>query len=375
MNRRERLLATLRGEPVDRPAVCFYEINGLTQDAADPDPFNIYNHPSWAPLLELTRTRSDRIVQLGVPLVSAPPEAEWGGTHRTWLENGSRLSEQVLQAGGRTLRRCMRRDPDTDTVWTTEHLLKDADDLAAFLSLPEPEPAGEPDISRFLAAEAALGDSGICMVDTADPLCLAAGLFDMGDFSVMATTEPELFDRLLSRFARRLRWHYQAVARALPGRLWRIYGPEYATPPYLHPRLFRRLVCTHDAELVGIIRASGGWSRIHCHGRIRQALPDIAALGVDAIDPIEPLPQGDVTLAEVAAGDGRGLVLFGNLEASDLENLAPAAFAGKVATALAEGRRAPRGFVLMPSACPYGRVLGATAMANYRIMVEMALCS
>jgi uroporphyrinogen-III decarboxylase len=372
MNRRERLLATLRGEPVDRPAVCFYEINGLTQDEANPDPFNIYSHPSWAPLLELTRTRSDRIVQLGVPLVGAPPAVDWGGSHRTWLENGSRISEQVLQAGGRTLRRRTRRDPDTDTVWTTEHLLKDADDLAAFLSLPEAEPAGEPDIRRFLATETALGDSGLCMVDSADPLCCAASLFDMGDFTIMATTEPELFDRLLQRFARCLRWQVAAVARALPGRLWRIVGPEYATPPYLHPRLFRRLVCAHDAELVAIIRASGGWARIHCHGRIRQVLPDLAALGADAIDPLEPLPQGDVTLAEVGAGDGRGMVLFGNIEASDLENLAPTDFAGKVATALAEGRRAPRGFVLMPSACPYGRVLGATALANYRTMVEMA---
>jgi hypothetical protein len=310
MNSKQRLLATLRGEPVDRPAVCFYEINGLTQDEGDPDHFNIYSHPSWAPLLELTRMRSDRIVQLGVPLVGAPPAEEWGGTHRTWLENGSRISEQVLQAGNRNLRRRTRRDPDTDTVWTTEHLLKDANDLDAF--------------------------------------------------------------RLLSRFARRLRWQLQAVARALLGRLWRIYGPEYATPPYLHPRQFRRLVCAHDAELVGIIHASGGWARIHSHGRIRQLLPDIAALGADALDPLEPLPQGDVTLAEVGAGDGRGMVLFGNLEASDLEHLAPVAFAGKVATALAEARLAPRGFVLMSSACPYGRVLGPTALAIYRTMVEMA---
>lgn len=372
MKRRERLLATLRGEPVDRPAVCFYEINGLTQDEADPDPFNIYHHPSWAPLLQLARERSDRIVQLGVPLRGVPPAPEWGGEHHTWLENGSRISEQVLHAGGRTLRRRTRRDPGTDTVWTTEHLLKDADDLAAFLTLPEPEPAGEADPSAFLAAEARLGDSGICMVDTADALCCAAALFDMGEFTVLASTEPELFDRLLQRFARRLLHHTRAVARALPGRLWRIYGPEYATPPYLPRRAFQRLVCAHDVAQVAAIRASGGWARIHSHGRVRQVLPDIAALGADAIDPLEPSPQGDVTLAEVAAGDGKGLVLFGNLEANDLEHLPTAQFREKIATALAEGRRAPRGFVLMPSACPYGRELPPLALANYRAMVEMA---
>ena len=42
MTRRERLMATLRGQPVDRPAVSFYEITGFDERPADPDPFNTY---------------------------------------------------------------------------------------------------------------------------------------------------------------------------------------------------------------------------------------------------------------------------------------------------------------------------------------------
>ncbi len=52
MNRRERLMATLHGEAVDRPAVSFYELNGLDENTGDGDPYNIYTHPSWKPLLE-----------------------------------------------------------------------------------------------------------------------------------------------------------------------------------------------------------------------------------------------------------------------------------------------------------------------------------
>ena len=37
MTRRERLMATMRGEPVDRLAVSFYEINGLDEDDNDPE--------------------------------------------------------------------------------------------------------------------------------------------------------------------------------------------------------------------------------------------------------------------------------------------------------------------------------------------------
>jgi hypothetical protein len=62
MKRRERLMATLEGRAVDRPPVCFYEINGLDERADLADPFNIFTHPTWQPLIELAKERTDRIV-------------------------------------------------------------------------------------------------------------------------------------------------------------------------------------------------------------------------------------------------------------------------------------------------------------------------
>ena len=53
MTSRERLLKTLKGETVDRPAVSFYEIGGFDINPDDPDEYNVYNHPSWRPLLQL----------------------------------------------------------------------------------------------------------------------------------------------------------------------------------------------------------------------------------------------------------------------------------------------------------------------------------
>ena len=47
--------------------------------------------------------------------------------------------------------------------------------------------------------------------------------------------------------------------------------------------------------------------------------------------------QGDVSLAYVRQKYGERLVLFGNLEASDIETLPPAQFREKVRTALREG--------------------------------------
>jgi uroporphyrinogen-III decarboxylase len=102
---------------------------------------------------------------------------------------------------------------------------------------------------------------------------------------------------------------------------------------------------------------------------LKDILDFICATGCDGLDPIEPPDQGDVDLAYVREHYGRQLVLFGNLEASDLENLPTQEFEKKVRQALKEGPGG-RGFVLMPSACPYGRKLSLLALANYETMVR-----
>lgn len=371
MNRRARLIATLRGEPVDRPAVCFYELNGLDERPEDDDPFNIYTHPSWAPLIELTRERTDRIVMRSVPFRGVLDPVDELTQTETWFENGSRYERRGVRCGGRRLTATTRRDPDVNTIWQIEHLLKDVDDLRAYLELPLAEQHGEPDCAGVLEAEGMLGDTGIVMIDTADPLCLAAGLFDMATYTVIAATEQRLFHRLLERFAAAVQPKTEAIARALPGRLWRIYGPEYASPPYLRPRLFREYVVRYDRPMVQAIQRHGGFARLHSHGRLRLILDDIASTGCDGLDPIEPPPQGDMALAEVRERYGQQMVLFGNLEASDIEILAADEFAGRVQRALVEGTHGTgRGFVLMPSSVPYGRVLPDQALKNFQAMVK-----
>lgn len=379
-------MSTMRGEAVDRPAVSFYELNGLDEDYNDPDPFNIYTDPSWRELIELTRAHTDRIVMRGVPFVSGGGESvakQMVGVPSDPLSaishekvgydaKGSRFITRTIKAGGRTLRSQTRQDLDVNTIWTTEHLLKDEDDLRALLELDFPALEGEPDISVVLDAEEALGDSGIVMIDTPDPLCLAAMLFDMATYTVIAMMEPELFHRLLEKFAAILYSKTEAVAKALPDRLWRIYGPEFASPPYQRPEAFKEYVVRYDQPMVDTIHSSGGFARMHSHGNLKDILNYIVSMGVDGLDPIEPEPQGDVELSYVRQKYGKELVLFGNLEATDLDNLPTPEFEKKIVSAIQQGTAGEgRGFVLLPSACPYGRKLPPLALANYRKMVEV----
>jgi hypothetical protein len=375
----------MRGQPVDRPAVNFYEIGGLKIDPTDPDPLNVYHDPSWRPLLELAEAETD-LIRLRSPVrvhshqAWAPPSVSDPPTARqelvrteTSTVNGCLLTRTEIRIGGRRLTSVTRRDPNLDTLWTVEHLLRGAADLRAYLELPDDFFAQRVDVEPLETEEQQLGDAGIVMIDTEDPLCAAATLFDMEIYTILAFSEPALFHRLLQKLAAPIHRRTEQVARQLPGRLWRIYGPEYASEPFLPPRCFEEYVVRYTGPMVGMIQRHGGWVRLHCHGRIRNILDHMVAMGIDAIDPIEPPPHGDVSLEMVRRRYGQQLVLFGNLEVADIEHMEPAKFDRLVQRTLEEGTAVQgRGFVLMPSSSPCGRKLSRRALQNYETMVQRA---
>ena len=123
--------------------------------------------------------------------------------------------------------------------------------------------------------------------------------------------------------------------------------------------------------MVHHIKSHGGFARIHVHGRIKKVLDQIVAMGADAIDPIEPPPNGDVELKFVRERYGRELVLFGNLEIRDIESMPTAEFRKLVRESIADGTTGEgRGFVLMPSASPYGREISEQTLRNYQTIIE-----
>ncbi len=370
-------MATLRGEPVDRPAVNFYEIGGFDVDPSDPDEFNVYNDPSWQPLLGLAEQQSD-LVRMRSPVKSRCHEVDTG-SHRgeffkaeQYVEDECRFRRVTLTIAGRTMTSLTRRSPDVDTVWTVEHLLKNIDDLRAYLELPDEVFTEEIDIGRLLEEDQELGDRGIIMVDTEDPICAAASLFSMADYTVLALTEQKLFHRLLEKLSYHIYARTEQTAKEFPGHLWRIYGPEYAAEPYLPPHLFEEYVVRYTGPMVKTIQTHGGFARLHCHGRISAVLDYIAGMGVTAIDPIEPPPQGDAELVQVRREYGERLVLFGNIEYADIENSEPARFERIVEKSLSDGTQGRgKGFVLMPSAAPFGRKITPRVLANYETMVRV----
>ncbi len=373
ITRRERLMATLHGKPVDRPAVSFYEIGGWTPDPDDPDPYNIYNGPGWRQLLQMAENETDLIRMVSPDRKPAPENCrdQYFET-QLYTKNGSRFTRQVITLCGRQLTSLTRRDQDVATGWTLEHPLKSVEDLKVYLQLPDEVFAYQTSIDNLLKAESEVGDAGIVMVDVADPICVAADLFSLENYTIIALTEPALFHQLLEKWARYIYPMVEQVAREFPGRLWRVVGSEYASEPLLPPRLYQEYVVRYTGPIVRTIQKYGGFARIHSHGKLKRILPYIAAMEPSGLDPIEPPPQGDMALSDVRREYGDQMVLFGNIEASEIELLQPKAFETRVQRALQEGTLGKgRGFVLMPSSCPYGRSISPQVMENYETMVRL----
>ena len=138
MNRRERLISTLKKLPVDRPPVCFYELNGLDENPKDLDPFNIYSDPSWKSLIELTHERTDRIVMRKLMPSNHPLHlpADFTKISESYDRQNNLITKYTLPTPDTTLTMQTQKSKDLNTIWTTEHLLKDINDLKAYLQTP-----------------------------------------------------------------------------------------------------------------------------------------------------------------------------------------------------------------------------------------------
>ena len=87
------------------------------------------------------------------------------------IRNAAGLPDAPLPLGNRTLTMpAPARDRDINTVWTTEHLLKNLVILMPSSNCPVFGAGETVDPTVLLKVEAVLGETGIAMIDTPDPL-------------------------------------------------------------------------------------------------------------------------------------------------------------------------------------------------------------
>lgn len=366
MSPRQRLLSTLQRKPTDRVPISTYELVGYNAMSFE------NQEESYRPLMDAIREKTDCIAMWNPSsnetflCSSYPVEID---TQRE-REEGGEVIRQTLHTPKGDLHRVLKVMDNVRTVWQVEHWCKSPSDIDKALSVPYvPVKHDAGDLTRIRSE---VGENGIVMASTGDALLLAVELMEFGEATVWAMTETDHFARTVAALQERYLELVRNMLETCVVDLYRICGPEYATPPYLPPSFFERFVLPYDRALTELIHSYGAMVRMHCHGKVGRVLDHIRATGVDAIDPLEGPPDGDIELAEVKRRVGRDLCLFGNIQLKLLE-------AGTEEQVRAEVRRCMDsakeggGYVIMPTAAPINIPLAEKTRDNYLAYIDEAL--
>ncbi len=359
---RERLLRCIRHEPVDRVPISAYELIGWNENAWE------NKEPSYRKLMDVIREYTDCIYMLN-PGAKDIPRGECEVVE--WTEGTSHYIKRIYKTKGGDLTSLHREDDGVHTTWTLKHLLEDISDIEKYLSIPY-SPV-EPDMDEYFREQEKLGDKGVMMITVSDPICVAAELFEMGNFLVYAITEPRKVKYFLDAIHERQMYELKSILKHdVKDIIFRVCGPEYATPPYLPPEYFYNYVTCYLIEICREIKSAGGIPRIHCHGKIAKVLDQFAMTDAEAIDPIEPPPDGDVELSYVKRKYGNKFCLFGNLELKELETSSRERIDFLVRKAMEDAKEGS-GFVLMPTAAPINVPLSKKTEENFLQMIESGI--
>ena len=237
----------------------------------------------------------------------------------------------------------------TITGYTVEFPCKNADDVEKYLSIPF-EPS-DPNVDTFLAYRAEIGEAGLVLAGMGDAICLPATILSPEDMCLLWLDAPDLMLRTVELAAERVNDFVDKACRKGVD-AYRIIGGEYATEQ-LGPSGFDALVKPYDTDLVRTIHKYGGIAYYHNHGDVNGYLERFAELGIDALDPLEVPPYGDVDLAAAKRRIGDRVCLVGGLD--DMEALESL----DEATVKAMARRC------LEAAGPDGYCLGGTASGIY----------
>lgn len=352
---------------MDRVPISLYEFDGFYDSW-------ISNFPEYVQILEYAEGRTDKMHFWTPP--QTRPVLFYGvvddGTveRRKWVEGSSTYTRTVIGTPRGPVSSLSRQDEGVHTAWAIEHLCKDEEDAKRILSIPY-EP-WQPAVDSFFALDKELTESGIVLGDIPDALCLTVELFGLSKFLGLYMRQRKLVIEILGFFQERICEYLRHILSSGATTLYRIVGPEYVVPPYLHPREFDRLVVKYDSDLVDLLHQYGGYARLHSHGKVRKVLRSIKEMRIDAIDPLEPPPDGDVELSEARAILGREITLIGNIEERLFEIGSRRDVEQQVRKAISEGSKGG-GFILCPTAMPLTTPLPRKVQANIVHYIDCGL--
>jgi hypothetical protein len=362
MTPRERLLAALKGETPDRVPLVLPGFTFVSRDAIDahPDPRR----------REVAHRIHDWVAyEIQIPsyinryMVTPPQRMR---QEVVPLANGFQEIQGTIDTPKGELTFVTQFDPVSGTTWTIEYPVKTLDDLEALASVPWELPEGLAPPAEVEAEDFAT--RGYRETRISSPFVCVAGAMKFEQFLEFTATEPELIDKLTDVCLQRS-LDVLKVLLSSPGIevVW-IGGSEWVTPPMAGPRTYDRLVQEQERCLIDYVHAQGNIAvHVHCHGNVRYALQRMIERGADYTEPVEPPPDGDITMAEAKQPAAGRITLGGNVECRVLCNGQGDEVEAAVRAAFDGGKER---FILRPTEGP-SPTMGEREFRNWMMMVNM----
>ena len=360
MTRRERMMAAVRFQPVDRVPFATYNLHPYRAAHAD--------DPSYAGLLALVREKAGVYCKSTCKTVGGRASDGEMSTRET--PDGHAITTTVVATPKGDLTAVVVKPPD-QPAYVTEHFVKTDEDIEKYLSLPYEPVEYDPAPAQEMLEK--LDGTGLVLVGYGDPMHTVARLFDFNDFAIRCATDLPSIKRLVDFAFERVREDLGRRLKACKGVEvgFMTGGPEICTPPLMPPALFRELVTPCQKRLVEAIREAGFVSGIHCHGRVRHVLDEMLEIGPDYIEPIEPPPQGDITLAELRERTAGRMCLIGHIQDQELHSVPPGTMKRRVEE-IARVVDGGTGYIMTPTCTPFQHPATDTYVRNYAEWIEAA---
>lgn len=361
MTPRERLLRTLKGERADRvplvlPGFEFRSrerLEGLRDPRRREVAGRIFDETTFA---------------VGVPsfinrYLVTPQQRMRAETKD--LPGGGRETNGVIDTPGGPLTFVTRTD--TKTTWTVKYPVETREDIEKIASVPWelPEKLLPPDIDNLPEG---LAERGIVRTGISSPFVCVSGMMAYQMFLELCATDLDLLRRLTETCRRRVLDCLEVLfSKPAIEYVW-MGGSEWVTPPMASPAIYDALVQDEERSIIDYVHEhSDAVVHVHCHGRVREALPKIIARGGDFTEPVEPPPDGDITMLEAKVLAGGRITLGGNVEARVLCNESEDIVEAAARAAFEGGRER---FVLQPTEGPSPE-LSEREFLNYMRMIDV----
>lgn len=367
MTPRERLLAALKGEPVDRVPVWLlfpYHTTGYYVD--------VRANPCYVPIFERSK-RSAVMLNRRNPKVSLfAPEVEdrgenvdedgWRGYGRTISYRGRSMSQYTLYRDGEVKQKKMLQSEDDLDFLLTLPLKTDPKRIVAELDAQADQYLRER--SEFPL------DCGAMMLDMGEPIAFLYINSELTEYPVWSIACPEKVEQFLNQAMKVYREVYRYCLERDWADVYFLVGSELASPPLVGRETFQRWIVPYARELIEMIHSYGKLALQHYHGQIKMILQDFVAMGADGLHTIESPPTGDCTLTEACRVVNNRITLIGNVQYDLFRSLTPREMREEVARVLDEvkGHR----FILSPTAGPYEKTVSQRIIDNYMAFLDAA---